>query len=39
MNIAVYIRVSSHSQKSDSQHAAMRRWLTAHGHNLDNVQW
>jgi DNA invertase Pin-like site-specific DNA recombinase len=37
--IGVYIRVSSHSQKSDSQHAEIRRWLTAHGHDLDTVQW
>ena len=37
--IGVYIRVSSHSQKSDSQHAEIRRWLTAHGHDLETVQW
>ena len=37
--IGVYIRVSSHSQKSDSQHAEIRRWLAAHGHALDTVQW
>jgi DNA invertase Pin-like site-specific DNA recombinase len=37
--IGVYIRVSSHSQKSDSQYAEIRRWLTAHGHDLDTVQW
>ena len=37
--IAVYIRVSSHSQKSDSQYAEIRRWLTAHGHALETVQW
>ena len=39
MSIAVYIRVSSYSQKSDSQKAEIRQWLTAHGHNLDDVQW
>jgi DNA invertase Pin-like site-specific DNA recombinase len=37
--ISVYIRVSSHSQKSDSQHAEIRRWLRAHGHDLETVQW
>ena len=37
--IGVYIRVSSHSQKSESQHAEIRRWLTAHGHDLETVQW
>jgi DNA invertase Pin-like site-specific DNA recombinase len=37
--IGVYIRVSSHSQKSDSQRAEIRRWLTAHGHDLETVQW
>jgi DNA invertase Pin-like site-specific DNA recombinase len=37
--IGVYIRVSSHSQKSDSQHAEIRRWLRAHGHALETVQW
>jgi DNA invertase Pin-like site-specific DNA recombinase len=37
--IGVYIRVSSHSQKSDSQRAEIQRWLQAHGHALDTVQW
>jgi DNA invertase Pin-like site-specific DNA recombinase len=37
--IGVYIRVSSHSQKSDSQRAELRRWLRAHGHDLETVQW
>ena len=37
--IGVYIRVSSHSQKSDSQQAEIQRWLTAHGHAPDAVQW
>src|SRR4029450_9243135 len=39
MKIAAYIRVSSYSQKTDSQRADIRRWLTAHGHDLDAVQW
>jgi DNA invertase Pin-like site-specific DNA recombinase len=39
MSIAVYTRVSSYSQKSTSQKADIRRWLTAHGHDLDTVQW
>ena len=37
--IGVYIRVSSSTQKSDSQHAEIRRWLRAHGHDLETVQW
>src|SRR5262245_4421657 len=37
--IGVYIRVSSHSQKSDSQRAEVQRWLEAHGHALKTVQW
>src|SRR5215831_4619213 len=37
--LGVYIRVSSPSQKSDSQHAQIRRWLRAHGHDLETVQW
>ena len=37
--IGVYIRVSSPTQKSDSQHAQIRRWLRAHGHDLETVQW
>jgi DNA invertase Pin-like site-specific DNA recombinase len=39
MKIAVYIRVSSHSQKTDSQRADIRRWLIVHGHDPDTVQW
>lgn len=39
MSTAVYIRVSSHSQKSDSQRAEITRWLEAHGHDLKTVQW
>jgi DNA invertase Pin-like site-specific DNA recombinase len=37
--IGVYIRVSSPSQKSDSQHAQIRHWLRAHDHALETVQW
>jgi DNA invertase Pin-like site-specific DNA recombinase len=39
MTTAVYIRVSSHSQKTAGQKADIRRWLSAHGHDLDSVQW
>jgi DNA invertase Pin-like site-specific DNA recombinase len=39
MSIGVYVRVSTRSQKSDSQHAEIQRWLMAHGHDLDTVQW
>jgi DNA invertase Pin-like site-specific DNA recombinase len=39
MKTAAYIRVSSYSQKTASQRADIRRWLTAHGHDLDTVQW
>jgi DNA invertase Pin-like site-specific DNA recombinase len=37
--IDFYIRVSSHTQKSDSQRAEIQRWLEAHKHALDTVQW
>lgn len=37
--IGVYIRVSSYTQKSDSQYAEIQRWLRAHGHDLETVQW
>jgi DNA invertase Pin-like site-specific DNA recombinase len=37
--IGVYIRVSSHSQKNDSQKAALTHWLTNHGHVLAAVRW
>src|ERR671915_331511 len=39
MRIGVYVRVSSHGQKVDSQKTEIQRWLTAHGHDLDAVQW
>lgn len=37
--IAVYIRVSSTSQKSDSQKAEIRQWLKAHSIKPSSVQW
>jgi len=37
--IAVYIRVSSTSQKTDSQKAEIRQWLKAHGEKPSSVQW
>lgn len=37
--IGVYLRVSSDSQKSDSQQAAIRQWLARHGHDLTQVRW
>lgn len=37
--IGVYIRVSSHSQKRDSQQAAITQWLVRHGHDLAQVRW
>jgi DNA invertase Pin-like site-specific DNA recombinase len=39
MSIGVYVRVSSNNQRIDSQRAEIQRWLTAHGHDLDTVQW
>ena len=39
MRIGVYVRVSSHGQKVDSQRVEIQRWLEAHGHDLDAVQW
>ena len=37
--IAVYIRVSSTSQKTDSQKAEIRQWLKAHRVKPSSVQW
>ena len=37
MSIGVYIRVSSQSQKSDSQRAEIQQWLNKHGYK--DVQW
>jgi len=39
MSVAVYIRVSSHDQKGDSQRAEIARWLEGHGHDPEAVQW
>lgn len=39
MSIAAYIRVSAHSQKTDSQRAEISRWMEAHGYPADQVQW
>ena len=35
----VYLRVSTKSQKVDSQESEIRQWLTAHGHDPDKVAW
>jgi len=37
--IACYCRVSSRTQKTDSQKAEIQRWLTSHGINADEVTW
>jgi DNA invertase Pin-like site-specific DNA recombinase len=37
--IACYCRVSSRSQKTDSQKAELTRWLAYQGHDLTAVQW
>lgn len=37
--IAVYIRISSHTQKTDSQKAEITEWLKRHGHSLKKVMW
>jgi DNA invertase Pin-like site-specific DNA recombinase len=37
--IACYCRVSSRSQKTDSQKAELTRWLVYQGHDLTAVQW
>ena len=37
--IACYCRVSSRSQKTDSQKAELTRWLAHQGHDLTAVQW
>ena len=36
---AVYLRISTDSQKSDGQRLDVSRWLTSHGINPDSVQW
>lgn len=37
--IGVYIRVSTHSQKGDSQRAAIAEWLDRHGYETAHVRW
>ena len=39
MSIAIYTRVSTSSQKTDSQKAEIRAWLKSHGHDLRKVTW
>jgi len=39
MSVGAYIRVSSRTQKSDSQRAEIQRWLDAHGYKPEAVQW
>ena len=38
-SIACYLRVSSRTQKTDSQKAEVEQWLLRHGHDLASVQW
>ena len=37
--IAIYIRVSSHSQTAASQRIDIQRWLDAHGYGMDQMHW
>lgn len=37
--IAIYIRVSSHSQTAESQRVDIQRWLDAHDYQVDQVVW
>ncbi len=37
--IAAYLRISSRSQKDDSQRAEIKKWLDANGINPDQVEW
>lgn len=39
MSVAVYMRVSTNDQKADSQEPDIKRWLEAHGHNPEKIQW
>jgi DNA invertase Pin-like site-specific DNA recombinase len=39
MSVGVYIRVSSESQRLDSQRAELERWLSMHGYQDDQVAW
>ena len=38
-SIACYLRVSSRTQKTDSQKAEIEQWLARHGHDPTTVQW
>ena len=37
--VAVYIRVSSKDQKTDSQRQCISEWLARNGYDLDQVGW
>ncbi|MBM0745209.1 recombinase family protein (plasmid) [Phormidium sp. CLA17] len=37
--IACYLRVSSRTQKTDSQKAEIAQWLIRHRHEQASVQW
>ncbi len=39
MTIGVYIRVSTSDQKTSAQRAEIERWLKAHNHDQNNVEW
>jgi hypothetical protein len=39
MSVAVYLRVSSRTQRHDSQEAEIRRWLGGNGIDLASVTW
>jgi len=39
MSTGIYIRISSHTQTSDSQRTEIQRWLDAHGYQPDSVHW
>lgn len=39
MHIACYCRVSSRTQKNDSQEAEIVKWLVGNGHDPTKVQW
>ena len=37
--IGVYIRVSSHTQKSDSQRTEIQQWLALQGYDAETIVW
>jgi DNA invertase Pin-like site-specific DNA recombinase len=39
MTVAVYVRVSSRHQKTDSQEAEIKKWLTGNGLDPEKVVW